>query len=108
MKKAIFERRLDALVEEARGPLGTSELRAALRRAMQGVQNPPEKKYNISGDEHESPAYRLKRDGVTFRNTGIKRCPRKGEFYLSGARAAVWIAPRDLNQAFYIAVEIEF
>ena len=40
-----------------------------------------------------------------FYNTGIFRCPKKGERYLSGAIVEAYIAPNDLTQEFYIAGE---
>jgi hypothetical protein len=35
--------------------------------------------------------------------TGEKRCPRKGEWYLSGAIIGAYRAPNDLSQTFHIA-----
>lgn len=35
--------------------------------------------------------------------TGEKRCPRKGEWYLSGARIGAYRAPNDLSTEFHIA-----
>ena len=42
-------------------------------------------------------------------NTGVKRPPRKGEWYLSGAIIQAYRAPNDLSTEFYIAeiVEVE-
>ena len=35
--------------------------------------------------------------------TGQKRCPKKGEWYLSGAEVQAWKAPNDLSTVFHIA-----
>lgn len=35
-----------------------------------------------------------------------KRCPNKGEYYISGAIPAAWIAPCDMKQEYYIAERI--
>ncbi len=35
--------------------------------------------------------------------TGEKRCPKKGEYYLSGAIVEAYLAPNDLSTEFYIA-----
>ncbi len=42
-------------------------------------------------------------------NTCVKRSPRKGEWYLSGAIIQAYRAPNDLSTEFYIAeiVEVE-
>lgn len=36
-------------------------------------------------------------------NSGVKRCPEKGEWYLSGAIIAAYKAPNDLSTEYYIA-----
>ena len=36
-------------------------------------------------------------------NTGIKRPPKKGEYYLSGSTPMAYRAPNDLGQAYLIA-----
>ncbi len=38
-------------------------------------------------------------------NTGIKRNPKKGEYFLSGAIATAYLAPNDLSSSYYIARE---
>ena len=35
--------------------------------------------------------------------TGERRCPKQGEWYLSGAIAAAWRAPNDLSSEYFIA-----
>lgn len=37
------------------------------------------------------------------RSTGVKRCPKRGEFYLSGAIVEAYRAPNDLSTEFVIA-----
>ena len=39
----------------------------------------------------------------TYYNTKEFRCPKKGEYYLSGARPCAYKAPNDLSTEFYIA-----
>lgn len=41
-----------------------------------------------------------------FKATGQFRPPRKGEWYLSGARVQAWKAPNDLSTSYWIAVPI--
>lgn len=41
-----------------------------------------------------------------FVYSGQKRCPKKGEYYLSGAIPEVYQAPNDLSFAFSIMTEI--
>jgi hypothetical protein len=41
--------------------------------------------------------------GGKFKATGEFRCPRKGEWYLSGAKIQAWLAPNDLSTAYWIA-----
>ncbi len=36
-------------------------------------------------------------------NTGVKRPPKKGEYYLSGSTPMAYRAPNDLGQAYLIA-----
>jgi len=36
-------------------------------------------------------------------NTGIKRSPKKGEYFLSGAQPTAYLAPNDLSEKYYIA-----
>jgi len=40
-------------------------------------------------------------------NTGIKRPPKKGEYFLSGAVPAAYPAPNDLSIPYYIAEIVE-
>ena len=46
-------------------------------------------------------------DGRTLRvmavYAGVKRPPRKGERYLSGATVGAWLAPNDLSRPYHIA-----
>lgn len=44
-----------------------------------------------------------KRRMVRVEATGEFRCPKQGEWYVSGAIAEGWRAPSDLSTAFYIA-----
>jgi len=41
-----------------------------------------------------------------FRYSGVKRCPKKGEWFLSGAIITAYQAPNDLSMAYHIAVEV--
>lgn len=40
-----------------------------------------------------------------YKYSGEKRCPKKGEHYLSGAQPAVYQAPNDLSMVFHIMIE---
>ena len=40
-------------------------------------------------------------------NSGVRRCPKKGEWYLSGARIAAYKAPNDLSSVELIATLVE-
>jgi len=60
------------------------------------IVRPPKKHYAVNG-------YCV---GISSRyaiNTGIKRQPKKGEYYLSGAIPMAYKAPNDLSTAFLIA-----
>ncbi len=48
-------------------------------------------------------------DGIQIKAeaTGEKRCPKKGEWYLSGAKPVAWRAPNDLSTAYYIATPVK-
>ena len=39
-----------------------------------------------------------------FNLSGEKRCPKKGEYYLSGAIPEVYQAPNDLSTVFHIMI----
>jgi hypothetical protein len=41
--------------------------------------------------------------GVKARWTGEKRCPKAGEWYLSGAEVEAYKAPSDLSEVYHIA-----
>jgi len=45
--------------------------------------------------------YRAERGGFAIRTEDF-RCPKKGEYYLSGAVPVAYIAPNDLGQKFRI------
>lgn len=55
----------------------------------------PPKRYRYEGQGLNSNSYAI--------STGIKRSPKKGEFYLSGASPIAYKAPNDLSTAFLIA-----
>lgn len=52
---------------------------------------------------HLAEEYRQGWPGIMARSTGIKRPPKKGEWYLSGAVPEAYQAPNDLSTAYYIA-----
>jgi hypothetical protein len=64
------------------------ELPASRKRGPQGVYP----------GEHRSTKYRA---------TGAFRCPRAGEYYLSGAIIQAWRAPNDLSSPYWIAERVE-
>lgn len=41
-----------------------------------------------------------------FTYSGEKRCPKKGEWYLSGALGVAYLAPNELSMEFHIAAVI--
>jgi len=45
----------------------------------------------------------IQRRNIKARWTGEKRCPKAGEWYLSGARIAAYRAPNDLSTEYHIA-----
>jgi hypothetical protein len=45
--------------------------------------------------------------GVMAINSGQFRCPKKGEWFLSGAEALAYKSPNDLNQEYFIATLVK-
>lgn len=45
----------------------------------------------------------LPMQNIAAKWNGEKRCPKKGEWYLSGARIAAYRAPNDLSSEYHIA-----
>ncbi len=41
-----------------------------------------------------------------YKYLGEKRCPKKGEFYISGAKPEVYKAYNDLSQIYHIATPV--
>ena len=41
-----------------------------------------------------------------FRNSGVKRCPKKGEHFLSGAIVTAYAAKNDMTTEYLIATEV--
>jgi hypothetical protein len=62
----------------------------------------PPKRYRYEGQGLE-----CSRRGSYAINTGVKRPPKKGEYYLSGATPMAYKAPNDLSQAYLIAEIID-
>jgi hypothetical protein len=71
-----------------------------------------EKLYPL-GDYHPKASHRpftsigMYVKNVMAVNSGIKRCPKKGEWYLSGAIVTAYRAPNDLSSEYYIAEIVE-
>lgn len=42
-----------------------------------------------------------------FRNTGERRLPKAGEYYLSGEPRQAWRAEQDINRIYAIATEVQ-
>jgi hypothetical protein len=55
----------------------------------------PPKKYRYEGQGLDKGGYAI--------NTKVKRPPKKGEYYLSGANPIAYRAPNDLSTAYLIA-----
>lgn len=49
------------------------------------------------------PTRHGKNKKIMARMTGKKRCPKRGEWFLSGAIIEAYRAPNDLNQQYHIA-----
>lgn len=71
-----------------------------------------EKLYPL-GDYHPKASHRpfasvgMYAKNVMAVNSGIKRCPKRGEWYLSGAIVTAYRAPNDLSSEYYIAEIVE-
>lgn len=65
----------------------------------------PNDLFPVAREEHN----RLKRYGpwrytkFRARYTGEKRCPKRGEWFLSGSKIEAYYAPNDLTQVYHIA-----
>lgn len=66
-----------------------------MTRAITGHRRGPQ---GIYPGEHRNSKYKA---------TGEFRCPRKGEFYLSGAIIGAYAAPNDLSSPYWIARPVE-
>ena len=70
----------------------------------------PEPKLYILGDYHPDRKWATNgiADGSAMAiNSNKYRCPKKGEWYLSGAIPMAYKAPNDLTQEFFIATIVK-
>jgi hypothetical protein len=57
----------------------------------------------LSNDAFPLPSLGIGVKGVSAQWTGEKRCPRRGEWFLSGAVIEAYCAPNDLTSSYHIA-----
>jgi len=61
----------------------------------------------VDGDGAPLTSLAMPARNVHAKWTGEKRCPKKGEWYLSGSYVEAYLAPNDLTTEYHIAVLVK-